>query len=617
MPYKRIMKKERNSNLITEWDFSPLLIKDDPDFQNYLKAVEEAYRTFIGKWKPRKDYLENPEILKEALDECELLAGEFSGGGKAGYYYSLKNQQDKNDIETKAKLEKISDKLVKLGNEIQFFHLNISKIPKIFQSKFIEHPKLRSYRNYLKNSFREAEHLLSDDEEKIMNIKSITSQEKWVSMVERLFSKEIRKIKARRDGKEKKENEEDKNFWELLSLMSDTDKKTRDRAAELINEIISKNIVIAEEELNAILTDKKNNDELRKFLRPDEARHLGDDIEAEVVDSLIKTVTNNFDISKKFYELKARLFKVKKLGYHERNVPYGNIDKSYSYDESVNLIQEVFNDLDGEFGEIFGNFTTNGYLDVYPRKGKAGGAFCIHFGKNLPTYIMLNHTNRLQDVLTIAHETGHGINNELMRAKQNAINFGAPASTAEVASTFMEDFVLEKLLKETKDEELKLAIMMLKLNEDISSIFRQAACYNFERELHEGHREKGYLSKEEIGEIFRKHMGAYMGDAVEQSEGSENWWAYWSHIRRFFYVYSYAGGLLISKSLQNAVKKDKLFISKVKEFLSAGTSDSPKNIFLKMGINIADEKFWLNGINEVRHLLEETEKLARRLGKIE
>jgi oligoendopeptidase F len=251
-------------------------------------------------------------------------------------------------------------------------------------------------------------------------------------------------------------------------------------------------------------------------------------------------------------------------------------------------------------------------MDVYPRQGKQGGAFCAAASVSLPTYILLNHTDRLQDVLTLAHETGHGINNELMRVKQNALNFGTPTSTAEVASTFMEDFVLEHLAAEA-DEPTQLAINMLKLNDDISSIFRQVAGYRFEQELHQAVRERGYVPQEQIGEIFTKAMSTYMGPAVEQSPGSQNWWVYWSHFRRYFYVYSYASGLLISKSLQAMVRQDPASISRVKEFLSAGTSDSPKNIFAKLDIHIDEPTFWQRGLDQIASLLDQTEKLAARV----
>jgi len=593
-----------------EWNLDSLTIKDDVDYEEYWKGLEEVYRKFITKWKERKDYLEKPEILKEAFDEYEEMMREYAGGGKMAYYYSLKNAQNQDDLEIKAKLNQFEEKITKLGNEIQFFGLNISKIPHEKQRKFLDYGGLKEYRHHLESSFKEAKHLLSNDEEKIMNLKSSTSHSKWVEMVERIISKKSKKVITEEGIKEI-------SFSEIMGLISSTNKKVRDSAASAINEVLREVVDVAEEEMNAILYDNKVTDELRKFKRPDEGRHLGDDIDTEVVDSLLKAVTENFELSKKYYHLKARLFGLKKLEYHERNVPYGRIDKKYSYDDSVRLVTEVFRNLDGEFADIFNSFVKNGQMDVHPRKGKMGGAFCTHLGKNHPTFILLNHTDRLQDVLTIAHETGHGINNEMIRKKQNAINFGTPKSTAEVASTFMEDFVLQKLFDETDDEELKLSLMMMKLNEDASTIFRQAACYNFETELHKTHAEKGFLSKEEIGKIFSKHMHSYMGDFVEQNEGSENWWVYWSHLRNFFYVYSYVSGLLISKSMQAKVKKDKKFISKVKEFLASGTSDSPKNIFVKMGIDITDKKFWLEGIHEFRDLLDETEKLAKKLGKIE
>ncbi|MEK6918994.1 MAG: M3 family oligoendopeptidase [Nanoarchaeota archaeon] len=591
----------------TEWDLEILKTKGDEQFDNYWNKLERSYQEFIKKWKERKDYLEKPEVLKEALDEYELLLQEYASGGRITYYYALRNQQDQNDIEIKAKLAKIEDKATKLGNEIQFFSLNIAKIPIESQKSFLTSKSLTDYKHFLEKSFSESAHLLTEPEEKIMNLKASTSHSKWVEMVERLISKEVRKIIIDKE-------EVEKNFWELVSLTSDTKKEVRDQAAKYVNEIIVKVYDVAEEEINAILTDKKVDDELRKFSRPDQARHLGDDLDTRVVDSLVRAVTKNFDIPKKFYELKAKLLGQKKLAYHERNVPYGKIEKKYSYEESVRLVHEVLNNLDQEFGEIFKGFVQGGNIDVKPRKGKSGGAFCIHFGKNLPTYILLNHTERLQDVLTIAHETGHGINNELIKRKQNSINFGTPVSTAECASTFMEDFVLQKLMNDA-DDELKLTLMIMKLGDDVSTIFRQIACYNFESELHKEVRDKGFLSKEDIGKIFQKHMSAYMGPAVEQDPGSENWWVYWSHIRRMFYVYSYSSGLLISKSMQNKVKNDKKFVEKVKEFLSAGEADSPKNIFLKMGIDISDENFWEEGIKEVRTLLVETEELAKKLGK--
>jgi oligoendopeptidase F len=157
---------------------------------------------------------------------------------------------------------------------------------------------------------------------------------------------------------------------------------------------------------------------------------------------------------------------------------------------------------------------------------------------------------------------------------------------------------------------------MMRLDDAVSSVMRQVACYKFELELHKAYREKGYLPKEEIGKIFQKNMKAYMGDYVEQSEGSENWWVTWSHIRSYFYVYSYASGHLISKFLQNKVKSDMRFIGKVKDFLSSGSSDSPREIFARLGVDIDNKNFWLEGLEEIDILLRETGDLAGKLRKI-
>jgi oligoendopeptidase F len=390
---------------------------------------------------------------------------------------------------------------------------------------------------------------------------------------------------------------------EFLSDLQSPESKIRQTAGEAINEMLGKNAKIAEHELNAILYDKKINDNLRGVSRPDLMRHLADDIDSEVVDAMIEAVSSKFSLAHKFYETKAKFLGMTKLNYWDRNAPIENIQVNYDFEKSVNFIANVFGNLDPEFQNIFMGFVDNGQIDVYPKVGKQGGAFCAIERPTQPTYILLNHTNNLRDVLTLAHEAGHGINNELMKSQKCALSFGSPLSTAEVASTFMEDFVLQSLPKDK-------SLIMKKLDDDISTIFRQVAAYKFEQELHQTFRLKNYISKEEIGEIFTKHMASYMGDFVQQNEGSQNWWVYWSHFRNFFYVYSYSSGLLISKALQNKVKQDPKFIEKVKWFLSQGSSDSPKNLFLSLGIDITDKDFWLSGISEVEKLYEEVSLLV-------
>jgi oligoendopeptidase F len=594
----------------TSWDLSLLFKSDnDPSMERQRKLVEQKSYEFINAWKDRTDYLEDPVVLKQALDQYEGWKRSYGVDGNEGYYFWLRTQQDQNDPGLKAKYNKIEEFSKKIENDSQFFYLRIARIKPEEQQRFLEHAALSRYRHYLERIFAESRFHLSEPEEKILNLKSATSYSNWTKMTSGFLSKETRTIIA--DNGLRKQ----KPFSEIIGLMNNKSKPVRNTAAKAFNDILQKHVNTAEAEINSVLANKKIDDDLRGTSRPDALRHLADDIESDVVDSLITAVARRFSIARDYYGLKAQLLKEKKLKYHERNVEVGVVTKRYPYSKAVGLVHTALGKLDAQFASIFEGFLTHGQIDAYPKKGKDSGAFCIHHLITQPTFILLNHSGKLHDVLTIAHELGHGINNELIREKQHALDFGTPTSTAEVASTFMEDFVLEEILLEA-DDELRLAIMMQKLNDDVSSIFRQVACYQFEQELHAQFRKSGYLAKAEIGTLFQKHMAAYMGPAIEQSLGSENWWVYWSHIRYFFYVYSYASGLLISKSLQNSVKQDPAFISKVKEFLATGLSDSPRNSFFKLGIDIADKRFWDHGLDEIEKLLHETTSLAKKLKKI-
>ncbi len=555
----------------TSWDLSVLFTSDsDIEIEKNIKNIEKSANDFVIKWKNRNDYLESPASLLEALNDFEKLTALFSGDGKSGYFFWLKIQQNQSDTTAKAKFNLINDLMTNLSNDTQFFNLNLSRVSQANQKIFLDSELLKDYRHFLERQFENAKHLLSDSEEKILSLKNKTSYENWKEMISSLLSKEQRQTLI--NGKT-----EIKNFSEIESLISNTDKSIRDSAGEAMHGLLKDYADMSEHELNSILENKKINDLLRKFSRPDSSRIISDDITEEIVDSLIESISSKNDISKQFYHLKSRLLKLNKLKYHERNVPIEGINKSFQFTEAIEIVKSTFESLDDEFAEIFQEFIDSRKVDVFPKQGKRSGAFCVWASPDLPVFIMINYDGSIKSILTIAHEFGHAINAELSR-KQNALNFNTPISTTEVASTFMEDFVLQSLLKEATDEE-KLSIYMEKLNNDITTIFRQIACYKFELDLHTEFRKKGYISKEEIGSLFLKNMREYMGDYVEFSPGSENWWVYWSHIRKYFYVYSYAFGLLISKFLQGRVREDPSFILNVKEFMSSGCSLSPRRYF--------------------------------------
>lgn len=593
----------------TEWNLDLVLKKpDDKKIAELRTEIEKAYIDFEKKWKGNESYLKDPRAMKKALDEYEKLVRLYGNGGKETYYFWLREKLNQSDKDTKAKFNSAEQFYLNLLQKLRFFTLSIAKLPPAEQQMFLKSALLSNYRHYLEQLFASSKYLLSEKEENLIALKEKFAHSNWEKMVEEFISREEREVTTENGKKEKRTREG------LLSLMKSQDPKIRNEAAIAFNDILDKYVDVAEHELNSILGNKKVDDRLRGLSRPDVARHIDDDIDTKVVDVLIDTVKSRFSLSQRFFALKARLLGLKKIKYYERNVDVGKIKGSFDISKSVELIRQTFGELDEEFVNLFDKYLENGQIDFLPRKGKAGGGFCVGWNMPEPTYILLNHNNKLYDVTVLAHELGHGFNNEFMKGKQNALNFGTPKSTAEVASTFMEDFVLQRILKEA-DEETRFALMIQKLENDISTIFRQTALYSFELELHDMYRKNDHISIEEIGKLFVKHMGSYMGSSVDL-EQANNWWVYWSHIRAMFYVYSYASGLLVSKAMQGAVKKDKKFISQVKDFLATGTSDSPVNIFKKMGIDITKKEFWNQGLDEIEMLLNEAESLAKKLGKV-
>lgn len=586
----------------TNWDLSQIFSgPDDPKLAETEKRAITEVELFERHWRDRDDWLKNPTTLKEALDHFNRLSEQFGCDTARAYYFWLQFELDQNDPVIKAKLAKVQDNTQNLVNKLQFFPLRLGAVDSTKQREFLTDPDLAIYRHWLERLFAEHKYSLSEAEEKIVTLHSGPAYNNWVRLTENSLAKEERLVAG-----------EAKSVAEIISLMNNQDKKLRDEAAMVFNQILSDKLELAEAELNSILEYKKNQDQLRQVGRPDELRLSGDDIEPAIVDAMLKSVEEAYSIAHDYYRLKARLLGVKKLAYHERNLSVGQTEKTYDFDQACQLTAKVFKNLDPEFASIFDGFLQNGQIDAFPKKGKGNGAFCAHELKILPTYILLNHTNQLRDVLTLAHEVGHGINNELMRKNCHALDFDSPTSTAEVASTLMEDFVLEELRKDTSPAE-QLTLLMAKLNDDVSSIFRQVAAYRFEQKLHQEFRQAGFLPAERIGELFRAEMVAYLGDSVEFNPGAENWWVYWSHFRRFFYVYSYASGLLISKNLQRKIRADKKFIGPVKSFLAAGTSASSRQLFSNLGLDIGEPEFWTEALAQVHADLDLAKELATKI----
>lgn len=598
-----------NNDSKYSWDLSSLFLDDtDPAMASYQIEFEEEHKAFADKWKANDRYTKEPEIMELALDDYNDLAYRYDGIGKVGMYWILRSVQEQTNEKVKAKKTEAIEFASKVVSNVSFFAINISKIPAEEQKKFLSYPKLKKYKHFLEQLFLLAEHTLSEQEENILLKKQSVSHDRWTDMIEEALAKETRTIELENGKKEKK------GFDELMSLsIYGSTESLRNRAARLVHGIQRKIAPWATQELNTVLLNKKIDDELRHFSRPDEERFIADDIEASIVDTLVSAVTENFSVPQRLYKLKAALFGKPQLRYHERMIPYGSFDKKYDLTEGIEIVKRVYTKLAPDFGEMFQHFLDNGLLDASLRKGKLDGAACYSAMPSVPAFFFQNFHGNLRDLMTLAHEAGHATHFEMSRKNQNALQHDVGKGLAEVASTFFESFVIDEVITQLDDNK-KLSLLISQVDSHVSAIHRQVALYNFETELHQLFRKHMNLSQKEIGKLFMKHMGSYMGSAVSLDKGSENWWVYWSHIRLFFYVYSYASGQLISKALRHEVIKDKSFVSKVKTFLSAGQSKSTRDIFLDIGIDIADKAFWQKGLAEIENELSEAEELAKRLG---
>jgi oligoendopeptidase F len=594
------MEKE----LTTSWNTNKLFNGiTDPRIEEQKQQVNAYVSNFAEKWRNRNDYLEDVDMLYEALTAWEELWTNYGTDGHVGYYFSLLYALNQNDPVIKAKSGEIEQLAIKNTNKLSFFVLSLGKVSKENQEKFLKSQKLKRYWKYLERIFAEAKYHLTEGEERIVTMISSSAAGRWSALTSELLAKRTAVITLNSGKKVVK------TVAELTEMQTENDKKLRDTAAKKLNAIFRSVSDVAEAEINSILEYSSAMRKLRGAKRPDEFRLFDDDIDPEVVEAMLTAVSSRYEIAHRYMKLKARLLKQDTLEHYERGVAFPVVEKEYSYKESVVIIGDVLESLDAEFFEIFTKFVNEGAIDVYPRKGKMSGAFCVNHMISDPTYILLNHIGKFRDVTTIAHEVGHGINSELMRKHQSALYFGTTLATAEVASTFFEDFVSEKLFTDLSKEQ-QIFMKMNTLNDDIATIFRQVACYQFEQEMHYTFEQKRFLSKKELGAMFKKHMSNYMGPAVSQKKGGDLFWIYWSHIRNHFYVYSYASGLLISKALQKNVRENSAFINKVKEFLAAGESKSPKDIFAELGIDITKPSFWHEGLDEVERLLLEVENLV-------
>jgi len=581
----------------TSWNLG-LLYKNstDPQIEKDVRATEKAFSAFEKTYKGKTDYLKNEGKLLKVLQDFESMMTKLPLYKPVKYFGLMQQIDSKNEI-ARAKVTQLTERFTKNDQKIVFFELELGKISKDLQKKFLASKRLAHFRHFLDIVFKKSSHNLSEAEEKILALKSIPAYAQWIDSTEKILNK----VTVDFMGKIMPVSEAQ---YKIMDLPLPERYDLHDKTMAALGTVAD----VAESEINAVVTNKKIDDELRGFKEAYDATILGYQNDRKSVMALVSAVTSNYGISHRFYNLKAKSLGLKKLRYADRAVGISKIAPKATFEEGVTMLRETFGKLDTRYLEILESFLKNGQLDVYPKVGKTGGAFCAP-NQNAATFVLLNHTDTLEQVSTFAHEMGHAIHSEFTRS-QSVLYQNHSMATAEVASTLFELFLFDVMFEKLSDDG-KIAALHAKINDDIQTIFRQIACFSFETEMHATIRTKGAMSSAEICDMLTKHMGAYLGPVFDIRREDGFQFVSWPHLRAFFYVYSYAYGQLISRALHARYKEDKSFLEKINQFLSAGSSETPENIFKAIGIDVTKPDFWKKGLQSIESDIEKLEKLTK------
>lgn len=594
------MKKEIKTNSKKtpySWNLGLLYSSPkDPKIEQDSTAIEEANKAFAAKYTKNTSYLTSNTELKKALIEWEQLR-KISDLPKPLLYFFLYKDIESTNEEVEKQLQLLLNRFTQIGNLTLFFPLHISKMDAKRQSEISKDPSLSHFLYYLQTLWQQGKHTLSEAEEKILSLKAQPSYSMWLEAREKMLASLSITWK-------KKEMPISQAMFELQNQVT----KDREKMNKLIGEKLKENSLLAEAELNAVFTNKKIDDELRGFETPTAATFLSYQNDPAVIKNLVETTQKHFHLSHRFFKLKAKLLKQKTLNYGDRggSIPKKNVLK-LDYENACKIVSSAFAKVDKKYADIFDEYVKTGRIDALPRKGKRGGAYCMPSHER--PFVLLNHTNGEDGVMTLGHEMGHAIHSELSKV-QTPVYFDHSISLAEAASTLFENFVFEEIFAKYEKKDQIIALHD-RINDDISTIFRQIAAFLFEETLHKEARVKGYLTAREMAEIHNKSMSSYLGPVVKMQETDGYYFVSWMHIRRFFYVYSYAYGQLVSKLLYRKYKQDKNFLKQIEQIFSAGSSDTPENILKKAGIDLHDPKFFEEGFKVIEDDLNRLESLMK------
>ncbi|HWF56014.1 MAG TPA: M3 family oligoendopeptidase [Solirubrobacteraceae bacterium] len=583
--------------LAAEWDLAPLVDGEgDEGVKRELDEATARAAVFAERYAGTVADLD-AAALREAMEELAAISELI---GKAASYASLRFSTDTADPARGALLQLMQERATEAETKLLFFDLEWAAVDDGRADELLTADGLDFCRHHLRSVRRYRPHLLTEPEEKIMSEKSLTSQSAWG----RLFGELVSAVKVPLAG--------DEVSLELaLSKLLVPDRDQRRAAAEAVSGALAPGLRTRGFIFNTLAADKMVEDRLRHYPHWLAARNLANEASDESVMALIEAVRGRYDIPQRWYRLKAKLLGVETIADYDRSAPVLAEEVSFSYGEAREMVLDTYASFSADAGRVVRRFFDEHWVDAPVRPSKRGGAFCAYTVPSVHPYVMLNFTARRRDVLTMAHELGHGLHAALAQ-RQGVFHQSTPLTMAETASVFGETLVFGRMLEQARDDETRLGLLADRIDGAIATVFRQMAMNRFEHRLHTSRRTDGELSTDRLGELWIETQAELFGDSVEITDGYKTWWSYIPHfINTPGYVYAYAYGQLLALSAYGRYREEgESFVPRYLELLSAGGSRGPEELGAMIGIDLADPGFWDAGLRLVDDQLSEAEALA-------
>ncbi len=592
--------------VLPEWNLSDLYASPEaPEVQADLKRAAETAaklkQTYQGQLA---DVAKDGGKLAEAVKMYESLADTM---GKLGSFAGLLYQADQANPSYAKFYGDISEQLTKISTDLIFFELELNQIDETVLATALEHEALQHYKPWFADLRKEKPYQLDEKTEQLFQEKSQTGASAW----NRLFDETMAALRFDVSGEA-----EPLTIAPTLDLMSHPDTGKRKAGAEALSKVFKDNVRLFTLITNTLAKDKAISDQWRGFEDVADSRHLANRVEAPVVDALMTSVQAAYPrISHRYYAMKAKWLGMEHLKHWDRNAPLPEKpERTIPWHEAQNMVLKAYGGFAPEMADLAKQFFDKNWIDAPTRPGKSPGAFSASTVPSVHPYVLMNYLGKPRDVMTLAHELGHGVH-QCLASEQGPLLAPTPLTLAETASVFGEMLTFKALLAETKDLREKKAMIAGKVEDMINTVVRQIAFYTFERRVHEARR-NGELTSDQINEIWMSVQSESLGPAIELGEGYEVYWTYVPHfIHSPFYVYAYAFGDCLVNSLYGLYQEaHPEFVGKYFDMLKAGGSKHHSELLAPFGLDARDPDFWNKGLRVIEGMIDELEAIDAELG---